>query len=70
MSAFTRDLEYTDRAQFVRAQKAEQKAEDLQHALNLLLNLGSEKFHITLTANGAIHYFELGMPEAFRQRAG
>ena len=46
--------------QFVRAQKAEQKAEDIQHALNLMLNLGFERFHTTLTMDGAVHEFELG----------
>ena len=55
-----RDLEYAAKAQFVRAQKAEQKAEDIQHALNLMLNLGFERFHTALTMNGAVHEFELG----------
>jgi len=45
---------------FVRAQKAEQKAEDIQHALNRLLNLGFERFHMGSTPDGAVHYFELG----------
>ena len=43
-----------------RAQKAEQKAEDIQHALNLMLNLGFERFHTALTIDGAVHEFELG----------
>ena len=55
-----RDLEYAAKAQFVRAQKAEQKAEDIQHALNLMLNLGFELFHTALTMDGAVHEFELG----------
>ena len=55
-----RDLEYAAKAQFVRAQKAEQKAEDVQHALNLMLNLGFERIHTALTMNGAVHEFELG----------
>jgi hypothetical protein len=44
----------------VRAQKAEQKAEDIQHALNPMLNLGFERFHTALTMDGAVHEFELG----------
>jgi hypothetical protein len=47
--------------QFVRAEKAEQKAEDIQHALNLLLNSGFERFHMAVTADGAVHSFELGI---------
>ena len=46
--------------QFVRAQKAEQKAEHIQHALNLVLNLGFERFHTAQTMDGAVHEFELG----------
>jgi hypothetical protein len=60
MSASTRDLERAAQVQFVRAQKAEQKAEDIQHALNLMLNLGFERFHTALTMDGAVHEFELG----------
>ena len=37
MSASIRNLERAAQVQFVRAQKAEQKAEDIQHALNLVL---------------------------------
>jgi hypothetical protein len=59
MSASTRDLERAAQVQFVRAQKAEQKAEDIQHALNLMLNLGFERFHTALTMDGAVHEFEL-----------
>jgi len=55
-----RDLESAAKAQFVRAQKAEQKAEDIQHALNLMLNLGFERFHTARTMDGAVHKFELG----------
>ena len=55
-----RDLEYAAKAQFLRAQKAEQKAEDIQHALNLMLNLGFERIHTALTMDGAVHEFELG----------
>jgi hypothetical protein len=47
-----RDLEY--------AAKAEQKAEDIQHALNLMLNLGFERIHTALTMDGAVHEFEVG----------
>jgi hypothetical protein len=60
MSASTRDLEHAAQVQFVRAQKAEQKAKDIQHALNLMLNLGFERFHTALTMDGAVHEFELG----------
>jgi len=60
MSASLRDLEHAAQIQFVRAQKAEQKAEDIQHALNLMLNLGFERFHTALTMDGAVHEFDLG----------
>ncbi|KAA6460363.1 hypothetical protein DYQ86_15150 [Acidobacteria bacterium AB60] len=60
MAASLRDLEHAAQVQFVRAQKAEQKAEDIQHALNLMLNLGFERFHTALTMDGAVHEFELG----------
>jgi hypothetical protein len=60
MSASVRDLEHAAQVQFVRAQKAEQKAEDIQHALNLVLNLGFQKFHIAQTCDGSVHEFELG----------
>ena len=60
MSASIRDLEHAAQVQFVRAQKAEQKAEDIQHAVNLMLNLGFERFHTALTTDGAVHEFELG----------
>lgn len=60
MSASVRDLERAAQVQFVRAQKAEQKAEDIQHALNLMLNLGFERFHTARTMDGAVHEFELG----------
>jgi len=60
MAASLRDLEHAAQLQFVRAQKAEQKAEDIQHALNLMLNLGFERFHMALTMDGAVHEFEMG----------
>ena len=60
MSASLRDLEHAAQTQFVRAQKAEQKAEDIQHALNLVLNCGFERFHMALTADDSVHWFELG----------
>ena len=60
MTGSLRDLEHAAQLQFVRAQKAEQKAEDIQHALNLMLNLGFERFHTALTMDGAVHEFELG----------
>src|SRR6201987_5977296 len=60
MASSLRDLEHAAQLQFVRAQKAEQKAEDIQHALNLMLNLGFERFHTARTMDGAVHEFELG----------
>ena len=60
MSASVHEIEHAAQVQFVRAQKAEQKAEDIQHALNLMLNLGFEQFHTALTMDGAVHEFELG----------
>ena len=60
MSASTREIEHAAQVQFVRAQKVEQKAEDFQHALNLMLNLAFERFHTALTMDGAVHEFELG----------
>ena len=71
MSASLRDLEHAAQLQFVRAEKAEQKAEDIQHALNLMLNFGFERFHTSLTEDGAVHEFDLGVvrklsaPEGF-----
>jgi hypothetical protein len=61
MSATAGDFGHAAQIQFVRAQKAEQKAEDIQHALNLVLNLGFERFHPAATADGAVHTFELGI---------
>ena len=52
MSASLRDLEHAAQLHFIRALKAEQKAEDIQHALNLMLNLGFERFHTALTMEG------------------
>ena len=60
MSASVREIEHAAQVQFVRAQKAEQKAEDFQHALNLMLNFGFERFHTARTMDGAVHEFELG----------
>ena len=34
---------------------------EVQHALNLVLNLGFERFHMAATADGAVHTFELGI---------
>jgi hypothetical protein len=65
MSASVRDLEHAAQVQFVRAQKAEQKAEDIQHALNLILNLGFERFHTAQTMDGAVHEFEVGTVRNF-----
>src|ERR1700756_3157821 len=71
MSASLRDLEHAAQLHFIRAEKAEQKAEDIQHALNLMLNFGFERFHTSLTEDGAVHEFDLGVvrklsaPEGF-----
>lgn len=61
MSATVCNLKHAAQVQFVRTQKAEEKAEDTQHALNLLLNFGFERFHVALTSDGAVHSFELGI---------
>ena len=61
MSATAGDIGHAAQIQFVRAQKAVQKAEDIQHALNLVLNLGFERFHMATTADGAVHTFKLGI---------
>jgi hypothetical protein len=60
MSGSVREIEHAAQVQFVRAQKAEQKAEDFQHALNLMLKFGFERFHTARTMDGAVHEFELG----------
>jgi hypothetical protein len=70
MSATVGDLKHAAQAQFVRAQKAEQKAEDIQHALNLVLNFGFERFHMALSADGAVHFFELGIVRNLPVRQG
>jgi hypothetical protein len=54
------EMAHAAQVQFVRAQKADQKAEDIQHALNLMLNLGFERFDRARTMDGAVHEFELG----------
>jgi hypothetical protein len=75
MSASAHDLELTAQIQFVRAQKAEQNANDIQHAFNLLLNYDFERFHLVLTADDAVHWFEAGtvrnrpVPEGIRTAA-
>jgi hypothetical protein len=61
MSASFRNLEHAAQVQFVRAEKAEHKAEDIHHTLNLMLNLGFERFLAALTMDGAVHEFELGI---------
>lgn len=50
-------LEIAAYDQMVLAREAEQKAEDLGYAFNLLLNDGFEKFHIAQTPDGATHEF-------------
>jgi hypothetical protein len=61
MSATAGDIGHAAQIQFVRAQKAEQKAEDIQPALNLVLKFGFERFLMAATADGAVHTFELGI---------
>ena len=41
------------------------RARTSQHALNLMLNLGFERFHTSLTKDGAVHEFELGVVRNF-----
>lgn len=60
MPASVREIGRAAQVQFVRAQRAELKAEDIRHALNLMLNLGFEGFHTARTMDGAVHQFELG----------
>jgi len=59
MSASARDLEHGAQLQFVRTRKAEQKTKAIQHALNLVLNCGFERFHLALGADDTVHWFEL-----------
>jgi hypothetical protein len=44
-----------------RAQRAEQKASDTTHTLNLLLNGSFNTLHTGLTEDGAVHEFLLGV---------
>src|SRR6266700_8448049 len=70
MSASERDLEHAAQLQFVRARKAEQKTKVIQHALNLVLNCGVERFHLALSADDTVHWFELeNRPKWPRRRA-
>jgi len=61
MSATVGNPKHAAQVQFVRAQRAEERAEDTQHALNLLLNFGFERFHVALTPDGAVYSLELGI---------
>ncbi len=60
MANTKRDLELAAHNQMFRAQKAEQRAEDLCHVLNRFLNGSFEKFHTALTRDGTVHEFLLG----------
>lgn len=60
MAKTVRDSEAAMRRQAVRAQTAERKAADLEHALNLLLNDSLIKFHASLGPEGAVHEFFFG----------
>ena len=61
MSVTKRELEIAAHNQMFRAQRAEQKAADTSHALNLLLNDSFNVLHIGLTEDGAVHEFLLGV---------
>jgi hypothetical protein len=55
-----RDWEIKLHNAICRAEKAEQRADDLEHTINLLLNGSFDLFHTGLTINGAVHEFSLG----------
>ena len=61
MSVTKRELEIAAHNQMFRAQRAEQKAADTSHALNLLLNGSFNALHTGLTEDGAVHEFLLGV---------
>ncbi len=61
MADTKRDLEVAAHNQMFRAQRAEQKAADTSHALNLLLNGSFTILHTGLTLDGAVHEFLLGI---------
>jgi hypothetical protein len=56
-----RELEIEAYSQKVFAEQAEQKAEDVGGALNLLLNGGFRTFHRTTTRDTAVHEFMVGI---------
>jgi hypothetical protein len=56
-----RELEIEAYSQKVFAEQAEQKAEDVGGALNLLLNGGFRTFHTTTTRDTAVHEFMVGI---------
>jgi hypothetical protein len=61
MAGTKRDLEVAAHNQMFRAQRAEQKAADTSHALNLLLNGSFTVLHSGMTQDGAVHEFLLGI---------
>ena len=61
MSVTKRELEVAAHNHMFRAQRAEQKAADTSHALNLLLNGSFHALHTGLTEDGAVHEFLLGV---------
>jgi hypothetical protein len=61
MAVTKRELEIAAHNQMFRAQRAEQKAVDTSHALNLLLNGSFDTLHTGLTEDGAVHEFLLGV---------
>ena len=62
-------LEMVAYDQMVLAREAEQKAEDLGDALDLLLNGGFERFHTARTSDGATHEFLSGLAGLVRSSA-
>jgi len=61
MSVTKKGLEIAAQNQMFRAQRAEQKATDTSHALNLLLNGSFDGLHTGLTEDGAVHEFLIGV---------
>ena len=65
MSVTKREFEIAAHNQMFRAQRAEQKAADTSHALNLLLNGSFDALHSGLTGDGAVHEFLFGVVRNF-----
>ena len=56
-----RELEITAHHQRVLAKEAEQKAEDLGYAIELLLNDKFNLFHTAMTSDKGVHQFLMGI---------